>query len=201
MATPVVCDDAVAVLRQEQHLAVPGVGVQWPAVRERHDRALAPVLVVDLVPSLVTMMLDDLLLAVTVLMDLLLSRGGRLAAQDQNPGSNLLAHSPAADPAPRIRDCDRPARLRRGGGRNEPSRVRINPRAFPATTATDSTTDGNADDTTRPSGVKHPGQAPGNQRRKVWISPRRRFCTREAKPGSTSPTETQETEKSRWEGS
>ena len=47
MATPVVRDDAEAVLREEQHLAVPRVGVQRPAVRERDDRALAPVLVVD----------------------------------------------------------------------------------------------------------------------------------------------------------
>ena len=48
MATPVVRDHAEAVLGEEQHLAVPGVGVQRPAVRERDDRALAPVLVVDL---------------------------------------------------------------------------------------------------------------------------------------------------------
>lgn len=33
---------------EEEHLPVPGVGVQRPAVREHHGRALAPVLVVDL---------------------------------------------------------------------------------------------------------------------------------------------------------
>src|SRR5262249_35002322 len=41
-------DAAVAVLGEEQHLAVPGVGAQRPAVRERDDRALAPVLVIEL---------------------------------------------------------------------------------------------------------------------------------------------------------
>src|SRR6516165_10122841 len=40
MTAPVMRDRAEAVLRQEQHLAV-------PCVRERDDRALAPVLVVD----------------------------------------------------------------------------------------------------------------------------------------------------------
>ena len=39
---------AVAVLREEQHLTVPGIGTERPAVRERDDRACAPVLVVDL---------------------------------------------------------------------------------------------------------------------------------------------------------
>ena len=47
MATTVVCDHAEAVLREEKHLAVPSVGAQRPAVRERYDRAFAPVLVVD----------------------------------------------------------------------------------------------------------------------------------------------------------
>src|SRR5262250_509203 len=47
MTAPVMRDRAEAVLRQEQHLAVPGVRAQRPAVRERDDRALAPVLVVD----------------------------------------------------------------------------------------------------------------------------------------------------------
>ena len=47
MTAPVVRDHAEAVLREEKHLAVPGVGVQGPAVRERYDRALAPVLVID----------------------------------------------------------------------------------------------------------------------------------------------------------
>ena len=48
VAAAVVRDDAVPVLGQEQHLAVPGVGVERPAVRERYDRPVAPVLVVDL---------------------------------------------------------------------------------------------------------------------------------------------------------
>src|SRR5262249_49171975 len=48
VATPVVCDHAEAVLREEQHLAVPGVGVQRPAVRACYDRAFPPVLVIDL---------------------------------------------------------------------------------------------------------------------------------------------------------
>ena len=85
MAAPVVRDHAEAVLREEQHLPVPHVGVQRPAVRERDDGPLAPVLVVDLGAVVGD---DDprrLLLAVTVVMDPLLSRGGRLAAQDQNP--------------------------------------------------------------------------------------------------------------------
>src|SRR5262249_62267597 len=47
MTAPVMRDHAEAVLRQEQHLAVPCVRAQRPAVRERDDRALAPVLVVD----------------------------------------------------------------------------------------------------------------------------------------------------------
>ena len=46
--TPVMGDDAVAVLEEEQHLGVPVVGGQWPPVAE-HDRlARAPVLVEDL---------------------------------------------------------------------------------------------------------------------------------------------------------
>src|SRR5215472_6134808 len=48
MTAPVMRDRAEAVLRQEQHLAVPCVRAQRPAVRECDDRALAPVLVVDL---------------------------------------------------------------------------------------------------------------------------------------------------------
>src|SRR5260370_28135503 len=47
MATSVVRNHAEAVLREEKHLAVPSVGAQRPAVRERYGRALAPVLVVD----------------------------------------------------------------------------------------------------------------------------------------------------------
>ncbi len=47
MAATVVRDHAESVLREEQHLAVPSVGAQRPAVRERYDRAFAPVLVVE----------------------------------------------------------------------------------------------------------------------------------------------------------
>ncbi len=50
MAATVMGDHAEAVLREEQHLAVPGVGVERPAMREGYDRAFAPVLVVDLRP-------------------------------------------------------------------------------------------------------------------------------------------------------
>ena len=52
MPTTVVRDAAEAVLYEEKHLSVPHVGVQRPAVRERHDRALTPVLLVDLRPIL-----------------------------------------------------------------------------------------------------------------------------------------------------
>jgi hypothetical protein len=48
MATTVTRNYAEAVLREEKHLAVPSVGAQRPAVRERYDRAFTPVLVVDL---------------------------------------------------------------------------------------------------------------------------------------------------------
>src|SRR5262245_50113643 len=48
MAATIVRDDAEAVLREEKHLAVPSIGAQRPAVRERYDRAFAPLLVVDL---------------------------------------------------------------------------------------------------------------------------------------------------------
>ena len=52
VAAAVVGDAAVAVGGQEQHLRLPAVGIQRPAVAE-HDRlSLAPVLVEDLVPSL-----------------------------------------------------------------------------------------------------------------------------------------------------
>src|SRR5687768_12363878 len=46
--TTVVRDYAKAVLRQEEHLSIPHVGVQRPAMRERNGRASAPVLVVNL---------------------------------------------------------------------------------------------------------------------------------------------------------
>src|SRR5262249_59914338 len=41
MATTIVCDDPEALLREEKHLAVPGIGAQWPSVRDRDDRPLA----------------------------------------------------------------------------------------------------------------------------------------------------------------
>src|SRR5690606_36756193 len=48
VAAPVVRDDAVALLRQEEHLTVPRVRVQWPAVGEGDGWSGAPILVVDL---------------------------------------------------------------------------------------------------------------------------------------------------------
>jgi hypothetical protein len=48
MATPVMRNYAEALLREEEHLAVPSVGAQRPPVREGYDRAFAPVLVIDL---------------------------------------------------------------------------------------------------------------------------------------------------------
>src|SRR5215813_10035474 len=48
MAPSVVRDRPETVLREEEHLGFPRVGIQRPAVRERHGGALAPVLVVDL---------------------------------------------------------------------------------------------------------------------------------------------------------
>src|SRR5215510_10718651 len=48
MATSVMRNCAEAVLRKEKHLAVPRIGAQGPAVREGDDRALPPVLIVDL---------------------------------------------------------------------------------------------------------------------------------------------------------
>jgi hypothetical protein len=47
MATTIVRNHAEPVLRKEKHLTVPSVGAQRPTVRERYDRAFAPVLVVD----------------------------------------------------------------------------------------------------------------------------------------------------------
>src|SRR5580704_12166731 len=48
MASPVVRNDAIATLPEEQHLAVPVVRSQRPAMR-KHDRLpLAPILVIDL---------------------------------------------------------------------------------------------------------------------------------------------------------
>src|SRR5712691_9100896 len=48
MATPVVGDDAIAVLEEEQHLRVPIIGRQRPAMTEHDGLTLAPVLVEDL---------------------------------------------------------------------------------------------------------------------------------------------------------
>ena len=42
MAATVMRDNAETALREEQHLAIPSVGVQRPAVRECHDRTFAP---------------------------------------------------------------------------------------------------------------------------------------------------------------
>src|SRR6266850_3347919 len=48
MASPVVCNHAIAVLKEEQHLRVPIIGRQRPAMRENNRLACSPVLVVDL---------------------------------------------------------------------------------------------------------------------------------------------------------
>jgi hypothetical protein len=48
MTSAVMRDDAETVLREEKHLAIPGVRIQRPSVRKRHDRTFAPVLVIDL---------------------------------------------------------------------------------------------------------------------------------------------------------
>ena len=53
MAAAVVGDAAVAVRGQEEHLVFEGVRAQRPAVAEDHGLPGAPVLVIDLVPSLV----------------------------------------------------------------------------------------------------------------------------------------------------
>ena len=42
MAPPVVRDDAIASLAEEQHLSVPVVRAQWPAVRENDRLARCP---------------------------------------------------------------------------------------------------------------------------------------------------------------
>ena len=52
MAAAVMGDAAVAVRGQEEHLRLPGVGCERPAVAEDHGRPAAPVLVVDLGPVL-----------------------------------------------------------------------------------------------------------------------------------------------------
>src|SRR5436189_3703756 len=47
MAAPVVGDDAIAVLEEEQHLRVPVIGRQRPAMAEHDGLTFAPVLIVD----------------------------------------------------------------------------------------------------------------------------------------------------------
>jgi hypothetical protein len=48
MAAPVVGYDAIAVFEEKQHLRVPVIGAQWPAVREHDWLSRTPVLEVDL---------------------------------------------------------------------------------------------------------------------------------------------------------
>ena len=48
VAAPVMGDDAIAVIEEEQHLRVPVIGRQRPAVAEDDGLTLAPVLVEDL---------------------------------------------------------------------------------------------------------------------------------------------------------
>src|SRR6266436_3983413 len=50
MSAPVVGYDAIAVLEDEQHLRVPIIGRQRPAVAKHNGLTFAPVLVVDLRP-------------------------------------------------------------------------------------------------------------------------------------------------------
>jgi hypothetical protein len=47
MPPSVVRDATAAVLHQEQHLPVPCIGIERPAVRKYDDRTRAPVLIVD----------------------------------------------------------------------------------------------------------------------------------------------------------
>src|SRR5207248_3677078 len=47
MATPVVGDDAIAALEEEQHLRVPIIGRQRPAMAEHDGLTFAPVLIID----------------------------------------------------------------------------------------------------------------------------------------------------------
>src|SRR5665811_1963874 len=48
MATTGMGDRAIAVGRQEEHLSLPTIGIQWPAMAEHDGLSRAPVLVVDL---------------------------------------------------------------------------------------------------------------------------------------------------------
>ena len=47
MTTPVVGDHAVAVLGEKQHLCIPRVCIQRPAMRKRDRLSLTPVLVIN----------------------------------------------------------------------------------------------------------------------------------------------------------
>jgi hypothetical protein len=47
MAAPIVSYDAIAVFEEEQHLRVPIIGRQWPAMAEDDRLSFAPVFVVD----------------------------------------------------------------------------------------------------------------------------------------------------------
>jgi hypothetical protein len=44
MAPPVMSNDAIAVLAEEEHLCIPCIGSKWPAVREYNGPARTPVL-------------------------------------------------------------------------------------------------------------------------------------------------------------
>src|SRR3954447_26623392 len=48
MTTTVVRDHTEALLREEEHLAVPSVRAQGPVMRERYDRTLTPIFVINL---------------------------------------------------------------------------------------------------------------------------------------------------------
>src|SRR5271156_1561701 len=48
MTAPVVCNDAIAELTEEQHLAIPVVAAERPAVRENDRLTCSPIFVVNL---------------------------------------------------------------------------------------------------------------------------------------------------------
>src|SRR5450631_1973330 len=48
VSTPVSRDDTIALLPEEQHLSVPVVGGEWPAVAEHNGLPFSPVFVVNL---------------------------------------------------------------------------------------------------------------------------------------------------------
>src|SRR4051794_37442824 len=48
MTAPIMRDCAKTVFREEEHLTIPGVRAQRPAVRECYDRTLTPLLVINL---------------------------------------------------------------------------------------------------------------------------------------------------------